>query len=271
MIAAGAACGIAVSFGAPIGGALFAYEISKPNTFWTFSGLWKVFAATSIAVFTLSILWSLADGAPLSISDSAALKLGNVTQNGQNTILDLPAAIFLGIIAGLMGAAFIATTIKTAVLRKRFVNNNWKKVVECFIFCFVTVTVFYVVVCARRENCYPIDEKADFTTVQFTCGPNEYNPLATLLFSSEGGTVSQMFRYPQLMAVQISEGKDASSLVTDIFIYFILWCFFFTLTFGLFIPAGVFVPGMLIGCSLGMLYLDVFLDGFNMSPLRLGG
>ena len=36
MIAAGAACGISVAFGAPIGGALFAYEISKPNTFWTF-------------------------------------------------------------------------------------------------------------------------------------------------------------------------------------------------------------------------------------------
>ena len=150
MIAAGAGCGIAVSFGAPIGGALFAYEISKPNTFWTFSGLWKVFAATSIAVFTLSILWSLSDGAPLSISDSAALKFGDVTQVGQNTILDLPAAIFLGIIAGLMGAAFIGTTIRTAILRKRFVNNNWKKVVECVIFCFATVTVFYLVVCARR-------------------------------------------------------------------------------------------------------------------------
>lgn len=111
MIAAGGGCGIAVSFGAPIGGALFAYEISKPNTFWTFSGLWKVFAATSISVFTLSILLSLSDGAPLSMSDGAALKFGDVSQQGQNTILDLPASIFLGIISGLMGAAFIATTI----------------------------------------------------------------------------------------------------------------------------------------------------------------
>jgi chloride channel 3/4/5 len=55
MMAAGASCGVSVAFGAPIGGALFSYEISKPNTFWTFSMLWKVFAATSIATFTLSI------------------------------------------------------------------------------------------------------------------------------------------------------------------------------------------------------------------------
>lgn len=56
MIAAGASCGVSVAFGAPIGGALFAYEISKPNTFWTFSMLWRVFTSTAIATFTLSIL-----------------------------------------------------------------------------------------------------------------------------------------------------------------------------------------------------------------------
>jgi H+/Cl- antiporter ClcA len=56
MMAAGASCGVSVAFGAPIGGALFSYEISKPNTFWTFNMLWRVFTATSISCFTLSIL-----------------------------------------------------------------------------------------------------------------------------------------------------------------------------------------------------------------------
>jgi len=82
MIAAGGACGISTAFGAPIGGALFAYEISKPNTFWTFTMLWKIFMATSTAVFVFSILYSLAIGSPLSMSDGAALKFGDVTQIG---------------------------------------------------------------------------------------------------------------------------------------------------------------------------------------------
>lgn len=56
LMSAGIAAGVSAAFGAPIGGSLFAYEISKPNTFWSFSLTWKVFFASSIATFILSIL-----------------------------------------------------------------------------------------------------------------------------------------------------------------------------------------------------------------------
>lgn len=56
LIAAGIAAGVSAAFGAPIGGSLFAYEISKPNTFWSFSLTWKVFFASSISTFVLTIL-----------------------------------------------------------------------------------------------------------------------------------------------------------------------------------------------------------------------
>ena len=79
MMAAGASCGVAVAFGSPIGGALFSYEISKPNTFWTFSMLWRVFTATSIATFVLAILQSLGENSPLSLSDSGSLKFGSIS------------------------------------------------------------------------------------------------------------------------------------------------------------------------------------------------
>ena len=55
LIAAGLSAGVSTAFGAPIGGALFAYELSKPNTFWKFSVLWKSFFTCSIAVFSVSI------------------------------------------------------------------------------------------------------------------------------------------------------------------------------------------------------------------------
>ena len=56
LLAAGVAAGVSAAFGSPIGGALFAYEISKPNTFWSFSLTWKIFFASSISTFVLSLL-----------------------------------------------------------------------------------------------------------------------------------------------------------------------------------------------------------------------
>ena len=117
-MACGAGCGVAVAFGAPIGGSLFIYEISKPNTFWTFSMLWRVFAATSISTFVLSILDSFATNAPLSLSDSGSLKLGNLSVASENSILDLPAGIILGVICGLLGAFFIWVSIVLGMWRK---------------------------------------------------------------------------------------------------------------------------------------------------------
>jgi H+/Cl- antiporter ClcA len=59
LLAVGTAAGVSAAFGAPIGGTLFAYELSKPNTFWSFSLTWKVFFASSISTFVLSIFKQL--------------------------------------------------------------------------------------------------------------------------------------------------------------------------------------------------------------------
>lgn len=55
-VAAGASAGVAVAFGSPIGGALFCYELSKPNTFWKFMMIWKVFLSCSFATFSMGLL-----------------------------------------------------------------------------------------------------------------------------------------------------------------------------------------------------------------------
>ena len=80
LLAVGIASGVSAAFGAPIGGALFAYELSKPNTFWSFSLTWKVFFASTIATFTLSLFKQLTDPdktGPITVSSSEAIKLGN--------------------------------------------------------------------------------------------------------------------------------------------------------------------------------------------------
>lgn len=150
---------MSVAFGAPIGGALFAYEISTPNTFWTFSMLWRVFISTSVATFTLSILTSLLEGEPLSISDSGAVKFGSLAASAENSLLDLPAGIVIGVISGLFGALFIYVNVHINMFRsqrwhKDFSSSNKiKQLIECIGFAFVTASCFYAVVALRESNC----------------------------------------------------------------------------------------------------------------------
>lgn len=79
-MAFGMGAGISVAFGSPIGGSLFAYEISKPSTFYILSTAWRGFFACSISVFFLSILKNLESGKGISIEYAGLIKLGRVEQ-----------------------------------------------------------------------------------------------------------------------------------------------------------------------------------------------
>ena len=106
-IAAGAAAGVSAAFGSPIGGALFAYEISKPTTFWTFRTLWLVFFTSAVSTLTLAFLTNMLKGNVISLSGAAVLKFGNLTQL-YSPMNDLPAALIIGSITGVMGALLVS-------------------------------------------------------------------------------------------------------------------------------------------------------------------
>lgn len=78
LIAAGTSAGVSAAFGAPIGGALFAYECSKPNTFWKFSVIWKVFFSCATAVFSFALFNAMARGQNALTVTSAVLKFGDI-------------------------------------------------------------------------------------------------------------------------------------------------------------------------------------------------
>lgn len=59
-------------------------------------------------------------------------------------------------------------------------------------------------------------------------------------------------------------------MIPQLISYLFLWYFFTVTTFGIWVPAGIFVPGMLMGCALGVLYLDLMVYGLGFSLLRIG-
>jgi H+/Cl- antiporter ClcA len=51
----GIAAGVSAAFSAPIGGTLFAYELSRPSTFWSFGMIWRTFFASAVSTYTISL------------------------------------------------------------------------------------------------------------------------------------------------------------------------------------------------------------------------
>ena len=76
-ISAGASAGVSIAFGAPIGGTLFFYELTKPNPYWKFSMLWKTFLCCATAVFTMAFLEGLLHG-KLDSWSTSTVKFGTV-------------------------------------------------------------------------------------------------------------------------------------------------------------------------------------------------
>ena len=154
-VAAGASAGVSVAFGAPIGGALFAYEMSKPNTFWRFSMIWKVFFACSVANLTLTVLTSLYEN-EFTGWNVSMLKFGdtNIDYHGRDYWLLVPASLFIGVLGGLYGPLFINVNFRINAWRKNNITSKIGKVLEACFFCFLTATIFYFVPYIMRDCKY---------------------------------------------------------------------------------------------------------------------
>mmetsp|Transcript_47227 Transcript_47227/g.34523 ORF Transcript_47227/g.34523 Transcript_47227/m.34523 type:complete len:148 (-) Transcript_47227:31-474(-) len=74
--AGGQGAGVAAAFGAPIGGTLYAYEMTEPAEFWSFELAWVTFFSAVLADFALSILDALKSGDPYNITNAGAIKYG---------------------------------------------------------------------------------------------------------------------------------------------------------------------------------------------------
>lgn len=143
-IAAGASSGVSVAFGAPIGGALFVYELSRPNTFWEFKMIWKVFFCCCTSCFTFAIWLGIKKG-DFTDWSGASLKFGHLQDTTTvNVFILVPAAIVLGIIGGLMGSFFINVNTRINVIRGKYLTTKWIKVVETILMSVFTASIFFM-------------------------------------------------------------------------------------------------------------------------------
>ena len=71
-----------------------------------------------------------------------------------------------------------------------------------------------------------------------------------------------MFFNEELGAIRsIMSGYDGEGGIRlppeQMIVYLLVWFFFTIITYGVWVPAGLFLPGIIIGCAIGAIYEEV--------------
>ena len=106
-------------------------------------------------------------------------------------------------------------------------------------------------------------EEKEFEAVRnsliiWDCPALEYSPIASLFFNTEGGTIRTLFKKSDYFDI------DSKNLL----LFGLVWYFFTITTYGVKIPAGLFLPGIIMGGAMGRLYAYgiQYLQGGRIEP-----
>ena len=154
-------------------------------------------------------------------------------------------------LGGLLGAFFIFVNYNVNKLRKKYLDTKWKRVIETLVLVVITSTIIYFAPLIMKEDCLLEEEgRLNAHYIQYLCPDKEYNSLATILLNPENSIIKTFM------------SKRAVFSYESLMIYFCIWYLFTVITYGTAVPAGIFLPGILIGCALGRmvgLFIDTYL------------
>jgi hypothetical protein len=140
------------------------------------------------------------------------------------------------------------------MFRKIFLTSKFLQPLECVAISFFTVTFWFWTPYLANATCQPTDNLnsiASDLTMQYNCPKYEYSPMASLMFSSQGDIIRAIIVsfYPNV------DDEVTLTLTTgNLLVFFGLWYTFTLFTYGVWIPSGILLPGMVIGCVVGALY-----------------
>ncbi|GBF95490.1 chloride channel CLC-c [Raphidocelis subcapitata] len=253
LVACGAACGVCTAFKAPVGGVLFAMEMS---TRWRKELTWRCFLVSAITIVVVRYLVSTC----VAHGHCAYLQWGSLAWFQQaypspysqargrgERAPDVWAFVLLAVLGGYIGSLFTAFNTWVCLLRKRWSRWFSFRVLEVCVLSVLTSALFFALPLAGRcractstdpEHC--VSGGAAFRTFRgYRCGAGTYNDAA-------GFVIQALFVAP-------SGEFSVRTLVAYSAVYYLLAA----LTYGAFIPSGLFTVGIIFGGCFGRVVAEL--------------
>ncbi|SCU99209.1 LADA_0H18250g1_1 [Lachancea dasiensis] len=231
---ASSAGGVAVAFGAPIGGVLFALEEMATTSHFDLSILWKSYYVALGAVATLQYMNPFRNG---------KIVLFEVTYDNQWKFEEIPVFVILGVFGGLYGMLISKWNIRYVNFRKTYLSR-WK-VQEVVVLAFITALVSYF------NEFLRLDMTESMEILFHEC-------------VAEDGGSAWAHRICQL---------DSDTHVSTFFRILLALIFatvvrslLIVVSYGCSVPAGIFVPSMAVGATFGRavsLMVERWITGSN--------
>ena len=258
LVACGAAAGVCTAFSAPVGGILFSLE--EGASYWGQSLTWRTFYCSMIALSTLYVLNTIGSAFG-KVGFNKLFSFGNFIFEGAETsfaIFELALFVAIGIIGGLIGAIFNNTNERITKWRMKHINHTKKRRIYEVMAISVLVSIVSFMMPLLFGRCHPLPEEDVRTAanvdelVAFLCkGGEEYNDIASLMFTEAGVAIRQLFH---LHSHAFRPGA--------LFIFFGSYISLAVVVYGIGVPSGLFVPSLLSGAAFGRLFGNLAVQYF---------
>ncbi|SCV05011.1 LANO_0G16534g1_1 [Lachancea nothofagi CBS 11611] len=216
---ASTAGGVAVAFGAPIGGVLFGLEEMSSTSYFNLSVLWKSYYVALGAVATLQYMNPFRNG---------KIVLFEVTYDNQWSFQEIPIFVVLGIFGGLYGILISNWNVRYVNFRKTYLQS-WK-IQEVVILTLITALVSYF------NEFLKLDMTESMGILFHECVGDDGESLWThRICQLDSDTHAGLF-------VQILLALVFATVIRSLLI---------VVSYGCSVPAGIFVPSMAVGATFG--------------------
>lgn len=258
-VSMGAAAGVAAAFNAPIGGILFSLE--EVSSFWSPALTWRSFICAIIAAYTVNIFMAVNAG---GFADQGLVLFGHTTEDdGTYAVWEVFVFMVIAVIGGLVGSAYVYINEHITMARKKFWAGKsplWR-VVEAWVVVGGMLTLFFWLPMLWPCKDVPSNDDMSHHTgfhginpVQYNCQddhrrlaaseiPSVYNEFATLLLTPQETTILQLY----------SRNTQGYFSITTLAVFTVFFFVCAVTAYGVAVPAGLFIPSMMIGAGFGRL------------------